>query len=186
MTVLTPSDVVNVYAQPSNESSIWGTLTSGMNVAVTGRTNDGWYAFEPGVAQAPNVGIYRLRWVRSDARINLTGAPCGSLKVIDLSYPAPGGCTASPVNISSIPIYQQHTFDAGVAGTLTAGSSLPIVGKTPTNYFGVPNGWYAVDTGVAQAGTVGRYRLRWIPIDENVAINGDCGIAGPPTVTLDP
>ncbi len=185
MTVLTPSDIVNVYSQPTSDASIWGTLSAGTYAAVAGRTNDGWYGFDPGVAQAANVGIYRLRWVRSDARITLTGAPCGTLPTIDVSYPPAGDCLVSPVNVSSVTIYNQSGYDAGASGTLTAGSSLPVVGKTPANVNGADNGWYAVDPGIAQAGTIGKYRLRWIPIDNTVAITGaDCATL--PTVTLDP
>jgi uncharacterized protein YgiM (DUF1202 family) len=181
---LTPSDVVNIYYQPSNEAQIWDTLKAG-GMVVSGRTNDGWYAIGPLNLQGSMIGINALRWIRTDARITLTGAPCGTLPTVDLSYPPAGNCTVSPMNISSIPIYPQHSFDFSPVGTVTSGSSLPVVGKTPANTNGAPNGWYAVDTGVVQAGTVGRYRLRWIPIDNNAATTGsDC--AALPTVTLNP
>jgi hypothetical protein len=180
---LSASDTVNVYYQPSLDAGVWDTMRSGM--LVYGKTNDGWYALGPLNLQAPMIGINNLRWVRSDARITLIGAPCGVLPTVDLSYPPPSGCSVTPVNISSIPIYPQHSFDLPATGTLTAGASALVVGQTPPNYY-APNGWYAIDPGIAQAGTVGRYRLRWIPIDSNVQLNGDCGIAGPPRVTLEP
>jgi uncharacterized protein YgiM (DUF1202 family) len=183
---LTPSDNVNIYYQPSVDAAVWDNLQNVKGIRVSYRTADGWYAVGPLNGQAPLVGIYTLRWIRSDARITLTGAPCGVLKTVDISYPAPSGCSVSPMNISSIPIYSQHSFDLPAAGTLTSGSSALAVGQTPPNYGGAPNGWYAIDPGIAQAGNVGKYRLRWIPIDNNVQLNGDCGIAGLPTVTLDP
>jgi len=184
--VLTPNDVVNIYYQPTLDSNVWDTLRAGTSMTVTGRTSDGWYAIGPLNLQGPMIGINALRWIRSDARITLSGAPCGTLRTIDISYPPPSGCTVSPVNISSIPVYPQHSFDLPASGTLSAGSTALAVGQTPPNYYGAPGGWYAIDPGIAQAGNVGRYRLRWIPIDSNVQLNGDCGIAGLPTVTLDP
>ncbi|MEO8610271.1 MAG: SH3 domain-containing protein [Chloroflexota bacterium] len=182
---LSAGDTINVYYQPSLDANVWDKLPSG-GMLVGGRTSDGWYALGPLNGQAPMVGIYTYRWVRSDAHITLTGAACGMLKTFDISYPPPSGCSVSPLNISSIPIYAQHSFDLPAAGTLSSGSSALAVGQTPPNYYGAPNGWYAIDPGVAQAGNVGKYRLRWIPIDNNVQLNGDCGIAGLPTVTLDP
>lgn len=186
VSVLTPSDVVNIYYQPTQDASVWDTLRAGGGMLVAGRTSDGWYALGPLNLQGPMIGINAMRWVRTDARITLAGAPCGTLKTIDLSYPPPSGCTVSPLNISSVPVYTQHSFDLPASGTLTDGSTAVVVGQTPANYYGAANGWYAIEPGIAQAGSVGRYRLRWIPIDNNVQINGDCGIAGLPTVTLDP
>jgi hypothetical protein len=182
---LSAGDSVPVFYQPSVDSGMWDRLPSG-GVLVAGRTNDGWYGLGPLNGQAAAVGIYTLRWVRSDAKITLTGAACGMLKTIDVSYPPPSGCSVSPLNISNIPIYSQHSFDIAAVGTLSSGSSALAVGQTPPNYYGAPNGWYAIDPGIAQAGSVGKYRLRWIPIDNNVQLNGDCGINGLPKVTLDP
>ena len=182
---LSSGDGVPVYYQPSVDSGMWDRLPA-EGMLVGGRTGDGWYALGPLNGQAGSVGIYTYRWVRSDAKITLTGAACGMLKTIDISYPPPSGCTVSPMNISSIPIYPQHSFDLPIVGNLTSGSTALAVGQTPLNYYGAPNGWYAIDPGVAQAGSVGKYHLRWIPIDNNVQLNGDCGINGLPTVTLDP
>jgi|GEM_PF-1663819 len=186
ISVLTPNDVVNIYYQPTLDAGVWDTLKAGGGMLVSGRTNDGWYALGPLNLQGPMLGINSLRWVRSDARITLSGAPCGTLKTIDISYPPPSGCNASPMNISSIPVYPQHSFDLSPTGTLSEGSTALVVGQTPPNTNGSANGWYAIDPGIAQAGNVGRYRLRWIPIDNNVQLNGNCGINGLPTVTLDP
>jgi hypothetical protein len=185
VTVLTPSDVVNIYYQPAADAGVWDTLRSGGGMVVSGRTNDGWYALGPLNLQGSMIGINTLRWVRSDARINLTGAPCGTLPIIDVSYPAPGDCLVSPVNISSVPIYPQHSFDLSPVGTLASGQTLAVVGSTPPNTNGAPNGWYAIEPSSVQAGTVGRYRLRWIPIDNNVAVTG-AACANLPTVTLNP
>ncbi|MEZ4672122.1 MAG: SH3 domain-containing protein [Anaerolineae bacterium] len=187
LSVLSPNDNVNMYYQPSTASSIFGALAYGVQVEVAGRSSDGWYAFDIAAMQAPNVGIYRLRWVQSDAHITLNGAKCGTLKVIDLTAPQPyKDCTVTPINISSINVYAQHTYDAGIWGTLNAGSSLPVVGKTPPNWYSSANGWYAVQVnpGINPGMEMGRYGLRWLPIDANGQTAGDCTEL--PTVTLDP
>lgn len=185
LSVIAPTDLVPMYYQPTSNSSVFGQLGYGQFVYLVGRTADGWYGFEVAALQAPNVGIYRLRWIRSDARITLTGAPCGTLKIIDLTAPLPyQDCTVSPVNVSSVSVYSQHTFDAGVWGPLNAGSSLPVVGKTPPNTNGAPNGWYAVQVNPGITPEVGKYALRWLPIDNTVQTSGTCD--GMPIVTLDP
>ncbi|MBL8163304.1 MAG: SH3 domain-containing protein [Anaerolineae bacterium] len=176
LTVLTASDSVPTYMQPSTSSQVSQvTITSGMYVTIIGRTNDGWYAFEPGIAQAANVGINRLRWVSSAARITLTGAKCGTLPIINLDVPVTAGlCSATPINTSSIPVYPQTTFSIASLGTLQAGVSALVVGQTPPNHEGAPNGWYAIDPGARPNGSIGKYRLQWIPIDDFVSLNGDC------------
>ncbi len=186
MSVLTTTDLAPIYAQPSTTSALTGQITYGTFVNTIGRTLDGvWYAIDPGIAQAPNVGIYRLRWVRADSRITLTGVRCGLIKTTDLTAPpAYRTCVAAPApGVTSIPVYNQSGYDAGTWGTLTSGQSLPIAGKTPINWFGSANGWYAVIVNPGIVPDVGRYALRWIPIDPNVQQTGDCDAM--PTVTLD-
>ena len=63
---------------------------------------------------------------------------------------------------------------------------MPVVGQTPKNWFGAVDGWYAVQVnpGINPGMAVGRYALRWLPIDANTQTAGDC--IGLPTVTLDP
>jgi hypothetical protein len=186
MSVLTTADLATIHAQPSTSSSITGQLTYGSFVNTIGRTLDGvWYAIDPGISQASNVGIYRLRWVRADSRINLSGVRCGLLKTIDLTAPpAFKTCVATPApGVVSIPVYNQSGYDAGTWGTLVSGQSLPIAGKTPINWFGSAGGWYAVIVNPGIVPDVGRYALRWIAIDPNVQQTGDC--TDLPTVTLD-
>lgn len=186
MSMLNAGDNVPVFSQPTTSQSQWGTLSYGSYVGVVGRTSDGWYAFDPAVAQAPNVGIYRLRWVQTTAKITLTGASCGTLPIIDVGYTETSGqCFVTPANVSNVPIYPQTTYDVGAVGVLSAGATAVVVGQTPTNWYGSPTGWYAVDLGTAQAGNVGRYRLRWIPADSTVQLNGDCSDISA-NLTLDP
>ena len=52
-------------------SDIFGTISVGDTHEALARTADGWVGFDPGVAQAANVGLARHRWVL----LNATTAP---------------------------------------------------------------------------------------------------------------
>jgi len=184
LTLLTSADIVPAYTQPTLDQSPEVNLNPAQRYPVVGRTNDGWYGVTRGNLQAARVGILTLIWVRSDARITLTGAPCGQLKIIDISYPPPTGCTVSPVNVSSVGLYIEYDFSIAAAGNLSAGTSASVVGKSAAGIGGAANGWYAIEPGTAQAGNVGKYRLRWIPIDNTVQTSGDCSSL--PTISLEP
>lgn len=179
---LTSTDSVQVFVEPIAQPGTWGRLEGAGALWVAGKTNDGWYGVYTSSSPV-NIGIYRLSWIRADDRISLIGAPCGQLRVIDLSVPAAGDCMVTPANASSISIYGQTEVSAGVWGMLTAGTSLPVVGKSPAAGGGAPNGWYAVEAGNTLIAHAGKYRLRWIPIDSNVTTTGDC--TNLPTVSLE-
>lgn len=62
---VTTNTALTVYRLPDATSTEWSTLAAGEVIPnVEARTADGWIGFDPGVAQAPNVGLYRLRWVQ--------------------------------------------------------------------------------------------------------------------------
>lgn len=65
--VLSPRDSLRVYCRPSTASSPFGVLAPGESLMVCSRTVGGWLGFQPGVAQAGNIGPFRLRWVRPDS-----------------------------------------------------------------------------------------------------------------------
>lgn len=52
-----------VYSRPSAEAAVFGEIAPVEIVQLAGKTEDGWLGFEPGTAQAPNVGLLRLRWI---------------------------------------------------------------------------------------------------------------------------
>ena len=59
--VVTAVEAVTAYMRPDGE--VFATLEAGMSVEAVTRTLDGWYGFDPGIAQAPNQGLDRLRWL---------------------------------------------------------------------------------------------------------------------------
>jgi hypothetical protein len=64
---------VTVYSRLSSNAAVFGSMASGFHVILEGRTADGWLGFDPGVAQAANIGIFRLRWIVESSDIELVG-----------------------------------------------------------------------------------------------------------------
>jgi hypothetical protein len=62
--LLCPKERLAVYTRPSAESDTFGFLEAGESMMVCARTAGGWLGLQPGVAQAGNIGPFRLRWVR--------------------------------------------------------------------------------------------------------------------------
>lgn len=58
---------MTVYRLPDASSDVFGTIEAGDTYEVLAATADGWVGFDPGVAQAANVGLARLRWVQLSA-----------------------------------------------------------------------------------------------------------------------
>lgn len=65
---------VTVYMRPRIDAEIFSTLSEGDIGEVLGRTDDGWYGIDPGIAQADNHGLDRLRWVAGDAAVVAEGS----------------------------------------------------------------------------------------------------------------
>lgn len=77
------------YNRPSKDASKFGEITPVQIVQVAGKTEDGWIGFEPGSAQAPNVGLLRLRWLPPETPNDLS-PDCGEVPMLPTL--APSGC----------------------------------------------------------------------------------------------
>lgn len=164
--VISAAAVVPVFPQPSTAVGVTGQLNpDGTFTLVAGRTLDGWYALQiPGVT---GVGLYAYRWVRADAAITLSG-PCTGLPVFNYLFPAPpGNCIAGALPGQTVNLFNQPSEAFGVWGTLTGGSTVQVIGPAA-------GGWFAVDPGVAQGGSVGLWRLRWMRTDAPLTFAGNC------------
>jgi hypothetical protein len=64
---------LTVYQRPSTLAAVFGTLGAGESVTAGDQSVEGWYGFDPGVAQAGNVGVFRLRWISPDAAVEFSG-----------------------------------------------------------------------------------------------------------------
>jgi len=58
---------LTVYRLPDASSDFFGTMTSGETHQVLAYTADGWIGFDPGVAQAGNIGLAHHRWFQLNA-----------------------------------------------------------------------------------------------------------------------
>jgi len=67
--LISPADSLRVYYRPSADAEVFGVVAPGESLMVCSRTVGGWLGFQPGVAQAGNIGPFRLRWVRPDSSI---------------------------------------------------------------------------------------------------------------------
>lgn len=73
---------LQVYRWASTVSDVFGNAQTGMTLAIQAETPDGWYGFDPAVAQAPNFGLDRLRWVQPPAGDLEFEAGCPGLPVV--------------------------------------------------------------------------------------------------------
>ncbi len=58
---------LTIYRLPDASSEFFGTMTSGETHAVLAYAADGWIGFDPGVAQAGNIGLAHHRWFQLNA-----------------------------------------------------------------------------------------------------------------------
>lgn len=151
---------ITVYARPSIEADVFGVLSAGEQVLVTGRTADGWLGFEPGSAQAGNSGVFRLRWIAGNADMTLEG-DCDALPL--LAGPPPGVCFT--MFMGDTLIFAEPTMTSASVVILSTGDYARVQGKTAGNW-----AWFWVDLSV---GNTGRDGTGWIP-GAHVNLNGPC------------
>jgi hypothetical protein len=85
---------LTAYRTPDATSSVFGTISSGDSFEVMARTADGWVGFDPGVAQAGNVGLARNRWVQLNASLSpscLSSVDLVTLSDVEADVAASGG-----------------------------------------------------------------------------------------------
>ncbi|MGA9531677.1 MAG: hypothetical protein WBR18_03075, partial [Anaerolineales bacterium] len=140
----------------------FGSLSGGMPVYLETRTPDGWYGFDPGVAQAANIGVFHHRWLPPDADVTLEG-DCDGIPVVE--GPLPGVCYEMPMG--HVPVYQSADPTAPVLITATTGEYMSVRSQAA-------NDWIQVDLGI---GNIGLDLQGWIdPADINW--NGPCPPGG--------
>lgn len=104
-----------IYQRPAGSAPKFGQLAAGETVKLAARTADGWVGFDPATAQAANVGLLRLRWVRAADAFG-TADVCAQLPVVAL----PTGCllmAARPVAVRA-----EQRAGSAVLSTIPAGS----------------------------------------------------------------
>jgi len=151
------SATTNIYQRPFPDADLFGVLAAGERVQPSAVTADGWIGFDPGVAQAANVGVFRLRWIQPGETVGFEG-DCPALPVV--VGPPSGVCfmmAMEPVTVYAAP-------DA---------TSEVIVTLQPEDYAAV-NGtfdqWVWLDLSV---GSVGLDQEGWM-VSEVANFNGPC------------
>jgi hypothetical protein len=99
-------------------------------VTISGRTADGWLGFDPGVAQAANIGVFRLRWIPPGAPIALSG-DCASVPV-EPWVPAPGVCYQ--MSMGPVEVHTAADPTSAVSHALAVGEFVAVTGRTPTGW----------------------------------------------------
>ena len=127
--------LASIYYLPLAATSRFGQLAKGDEVTLAARTATGWVGFDPGTAQAANVGVFRLRWVRPADAFGADSAACAHLPVV---VTPPAGC----VLMADHPIAVRARPAAGAAllSTIPTGSYAQI--RPQTN---AVNNWLTIN-----------------------------------------
>lgn len=121
----------DVYTRPSLMADVFGSLTPDFPpVSIAGRTADGWLGFDPGVAQAANIGVFRLRWIPPGAPVSLSG-DCASVPV-EAWVPAPGVCFQ--MSMAPVEVHTAADPSSSVSHTLMVGEFVAVTGQTGTGW----------------------------------------------------
>jgi photosystem II stability/assembly factor-like uncharacterized protein len=171
------SDVeITSYLRPNVASEVFDVVPRGMRFIVEARTSDGWVGFNPGIPQAANVGVFRLRWVQESDDLQLEGA-CDDLPIVE--GPPIGVCFQ--MAMTEIPIYAEPDPNSEIIVTLENEDYVEVAGQKDEN-------WFMVDLSV---GSVGITQTGWMEgLWAN--LNGPCNdleielIKGPPIARLNP
>lgn len=154
---LATTDSVTLYNRPSTEAQIFSEVGSGFSAVVDGRTADGWVGFDPGVAQAANIGVFRLRWAFFDD-VSLSG---NCVAVPELAWvPEPDLCYTMPMG--SVNVYTEANTSSSVLATLDVEDFASVSGLTG-------DGWAQVDLGAGNSGQTG---IGWME-QSDLNLNGD-------------
>jgi hypothetical protein len=127
----TATTAFDVYSRPSLLADVFGTFSPDFPpVTIGGRTADGWLGFEPGVAQAANIGVFRLRWIPPGSPVTLSG-DCASVP-IEPWVPAPGVCYQ--MSMRPVEVHTAADPASAVSHTLDVGEFVAVTGRVPTGW----------------------------------------------------
>jgi hypothetical protein len=102
-----------IYRFPSTSAPVFSQFTAGDEAFPTHRTQNGFYGFDPGVAQAGSIGVFRLRWFLKTSYIPSFG-DCDSLPVV--MGPMDGICYV--VMNSDTALYASDDLGSAVIGNM--------------------------------------------------------------------
>lgn len=146
-----------IYQRPSAAADIFGTLSSGERVQPAVKTADGFYGFDPAVAQAGNVGVFRYRWILKTYQISTQG-DCANLPVV--LGPIANLCYAMVMGDAQV--YESSDATSTVIATLHTGDYASVISSSPEGA--------QVDLNVS---SINMDTTGWIKL-ENIGYNGNC------------
>ena len=85
---------ITVYRLPDGTSALFGTMSTGDTYKALARTADGWVGFDPGIAQAGNIGLAHHRWVQLNATLSsscLASVDLVTISDVEADIAASGG-----------------------------------------------------------------------------------------------
>ena len=148
---------ITAWERPGLEAEVFALVPCGMRVYVEARTSDGWIGFDPGMAQAGNVGVFRLRWVPPGGCYALVGV-CDDLPVVQ--GPAAGVCFL--MCTAETPLYREADVLSPWVAMLQAADYARVLA--------VGEEWVQVDLG---AGSAGLDESGWVQ-RQLASFNGPC------------
>lgn len=156
--VISVNDTTVSYTRPDSASTFFARLLPGDAVIVSAISSSGWLGFDPGVAQAGNVGVFRCRWVPPDDGYELLG----DTAALSPSW-TPGAGIPYAMALEDTPVLSGPDSLASVTDTLPAGSAAAIIERADE--------WYRVDLeqGPLERCVVGWVRMEGISVSEDPA-----------------
>ncbi len=130
--ILVCLDSVTVFTRPDSSATFMVMLAPRDRVILSGRTVDGWLGFDPGVAQAANIGSFRLRWISGDSRY-LTDGVLSSVPVV---WGPQAGITYAMIYETS-PLYSEPDSNSAVVDSVPSFCAAVIISRTED--------WYLLD-----------------------------------------
>ncbi len=149
---------VTIYNRPDNAAQVFSVQPAGFTIQPSARTADRWLGFEPGIAQAANIGSFRLRWLAPGSGV-LSGG-CESLPVV--WAPRPGICYDMPMFDTEVHI--SPDLSSAVVFVLHYGEFAQLLGLAPGG------DWAKVDLG---PGNTGSHAVGWVA-SSSLNVNGPC------------
>ena len=154
---LVTDGATSIYYRPSREARVFIDAGSGFEVVLSGRTADGWLGFNPGMAQAANIGPFRLRWIHMED-VSLSGN-CVALN--EVWPPLPGVCYTMPMD--RVEVHQSPSLDSDLVAWLDAAEFAAVLGVVGDN-------WAQVDF---SPGNTGLDFVGWVE-RSTLNLNGAC------------
>lgn len=122
-------DSIVIFQRPDSCAAVWSTLAAFEGVVLSGRTVGGWLGFDPGVAQAANIGSFRLRWISEGENFVIEG----ELDSVSVVWGPGAGITYAMIYQDS-PIFVEPDSLSLIIDSIPSGSAAGIISRTEDWY----------------------------------------------------